>query len=170
MSGGPIAAVTGNPATIVAGSSTTLSASGGITYSWSNGATGSVITVTPSATAQYCVYVFDSAGCSDSACVIIYMELPCGEFYIPNAFSPNGDGENDDFRIYAGNVSCVKDFKLIIYNRWGEKVFETVNAAEGWNGMHRGKLSNSAVYSYYCTATLANGTVIEKKGNVSLVK
>ena len=66
------------------------------------------------------------------------------------------------------NPLCVIEFKLVIYNRWGEKIFETEDVMEGWDGYHRNSLSNSAVYAYYCNAELTNGKKIETKGNISL--
>ena len=156
------------------GSSANLSASGGINYSWSPAGGLSCTTCAnpvadPTSTTQYCVLVTDASGCSDSACVTVYVELPCGEFYLPNAFSPNNDNENDAFKAYI-EPSCVLEFKLVIYSRWGEKVFETTDVIKSWDGYLNGVVSNTAVYAYYCTAKLTNGKEIDKKGNVSLVK
>ncbi|TAL58572.1 MAG: gliding motility-associated C-terminal domain-containing protein, partial [Bacteroidetes bacterium] len=88
-------------------------------------------------------------------------------FYIPNAFSPNGDGENDIFYV-RGN--CIKELTFIIYNRWGEKVFKTTDPKQGWDGTHRGKTANTAVFAYYMNAVLASGEKISRKGNVSLIR
>ncbi len=173
VANGPTITVSGS-AIIQPGSSTTLNATGGISYSWSpaTGLNNSSIanpTASPSVTTTYCVFVFDAGGCYDSSCVVVTIDVPCGEFYLPNAFSPNEDGENDFFKAYV-NPACVTDFKLIIYNRWGEKVFETNEVNESWNGYFRGTASNSAVYAWYCRATLTNGLDIDRKGNVSLVR
>ncbi|TAL57928.1 MAG: gliding motility-associated C-terminal domain-containing protein, partial [Bacteroidetes bacterium] len=88
-------------------------------------------------------------------------------FYIPNAFSPNGDGENDIFYV-RGN--CIKELTFIIYNRWGEKVFETTDPKICWDGIYKGKPLNTAVFVYYMEATLTNGEKINRKGNISLIK
>ena len=175
-SNGPTAIASGSTS-IQSGNSATISASGGVTYSWSpaTGLSNSTIsnpTASPSATTIYCVYVFDANGCSDSSCVTITVlaePIDCGTFYLPNAFSPNDDNENEVFKAYVNPV-CVTEFKLVIYNRWGEKVFETEDVTKYWDGYFRGVVSNTAVYAYYCKATFTNGNKIDKKGNVSLVR
>ena len=164
----------GPDVTIQSGSATVLASSGGVTYSWSpttalNNPSVSNPVASPSVTTTYCVLVSNAGGCSDSACVTVYVELPCGEFYLPSAFSPNNDSENDVFKAYI-NPDCVKEFKLIIYNRWGENVFETEDVTHAWDGMFHGSMSNSAVYAWYCRAEFTNGNKIDRKGNVSLVR
>ncbi len=173
---GPTALANGSTS-IQIGNSATLTASGGATYSWTpttglNNSTIANPVASPSVTTKYCVYVFDVNGCYDSACVIITVTpepIVCGEFYIPNAFSPNGDFENDIFTAYI-NPICLLEYKLIIYNRWGENIFETTDINQGWDGKLRGELSNSAVYAFYCKAKLINGKEFFKEGNVSLVR
>jgi len=160
--------------TIFSGTSTSLSATGGGAYMWSpsgglNNSTSSTVVSSPAVTTIYCVTVTDANGCVDSACIKVTIDIKCGSFYIPNAFSPNGDNDNDIFKAYINPV-CVKEFKLIIYNRWGEKVFETEDVTHSWNGHLRDGISNSAVYAFYCRAVFIDGTEIKKEGNVSLVR
>jgi len=156
------------------GQSATLTASGGGTYSWNNGMTGISIVVNPTTTTQYCVWVTDVNGCSDSSCVTVFVEpIDCstaGELFIPNAFSPNDDGENDFLQIFYGNFSCIKEYKIIIYNRWGEKVFESTEPNDKWDGVFRGKKEETAVFAYYVKAVFIDKTEIERKGNISLIK
>jgi hypothetical protein len=64
----------------------------------------------------------------------------------------------------------VKEFVLVVYSRWGEKVFETDDVLQGWNGELRGAMSNTAVYAFYCKALFISGKEIVKKGNVSLLR
>ena len=159
--------------TITSGNSTTLTATGGGAYAWSNGDTVSSIIVSPAATTQYCVIVTDSSNCSDTACVMVFVEIDCakaGELYLPNAFSPNDDGENDFLQLYYGNIKCIKDVKLVVYNRWGEKLFETTDPAFKWEGLSTGQPMNTEVLVYYFEVTLLTGEQIIKKGNVSLIR
>ncbi|MBI4931866.1 MAG: gliding motility-associated C-terminal domain-containing protein [Bacteroidetes bacterium] len=160
----------GTNVTITAGSTTTLSASGGTIYSWSNGETTSSIIVSPPITSVYCVTVIDSNGCSDSSCDTVTVKtVDCTEeMYLPNAFSPNEDNENDI--LLPLGTKCVKTFSLIIYNRWGEKVFETIDVSKSWDGTFNGKKEISAVYTYYIEGAYSSGKVFLKKGNVSLVR
>ena len=157
----------GSDVSITMGNSATLNASGGGTYSWSNGATTSTITVSPTTTTSYCVLVTSSAGCTDSACVTVNVNSDCGELFVPNAFSPNADGENDVLKVYGG---CIKDLQFSIYDRWGEKVFETSDPNIGWDGKYRNEVMNTAVFVYRLEVTLLTGETISKKGNVSLIR
>ncbi|MFY9309532.1 MAG: gliding motility-associated C-terminal domain-containing protein [Bacteroidia bacterium] len=88
---------------------------------------------------------------------------------LPNAFSPNNDGHNDLF-ILQGWKKRITEFSIIIYNRWGEKVFESDDPERGWDGTYNGKLMDAGVFVYYINATLINGEKIIKKGNISLIR
>ena len=153
--------------TINTGGSTTLTAAGGGTYSWSNGATDSIIIVSPAATTVYCVTVTDANGCKNTACVTVVVDMQCGEVFIPKAFSPNNDGHNDVFYI-RGN--CFTAYRCRIYDRWGEKVFETYDQSKGWNGRFNEKELDPAVFVYSFQGTLLSGETISRKGNVSLMR
>jgi gliding motility-associated-like protein len=87
--------------------------------------------------------------------------------YIPNAFTPNGDGMNDTFGV-AG--AAMGDFSLKIYNRWGEKVFDTTNPNHRWNGVVNDETAPSGVYVYKVMAKGLEGGRLQKKGNVTLVR
>ncbi|MBI4930067.1 MAG: gliding motility-associated C-terminal domain-containing protein [Bacteroidetes bacterium] len=174
--GGPTANVSVN-VTITSGSSTTLTATGGGTYTWSNGANSSAITVNPAVTTIYCVTVTDANNCSDTACVTVTVmvePLNCGyaddQLFVPDAFSPNGDTKNDRMEVYYPNSGCIKEFMLIIYNRWGEKVFEADNITVLWDGTYKGKQMNTAVFVYYMKVTFITGNETVRKGNVSLIR
>ena len=170
----------GSNVTIAQGQTTALSAVGGGSYNWNNGDTSAVINVSPAATSMYCVVVTNSDGCVDSACVSVFVTvavepLDCsfsatGELFLPNAFSPNRDGENDVIGLLYGNYTCIKTFRLFIYSRWGEKVFETRDPAEGWTGEYNGKIEETGVFAYYLNVTLVNGNIKEAKGNISLLR
>lgn len=88
-------------------------------------------------------------------------------FFVPNAFSPNGDGNNDFLFVRGKNIV---ELNFAIYSRWGEKVFETINISEGWDGTFRGEKMESAVFAYYLTLTYADGKTEVKKGNISLIR
>lgn len=93
--------------------------------------------------------------------------LECDVLFIPNAFSPNNDGENDMECVFS---NCIETLSLVIYDRWGEKVFETTDPKVCWDGRYQGKLLNTAVFVYSMKATLITGEEIIKKGNVSLIR
>lgn len=168
-SGGPTATVSSS-VTITQGASTTLTAGGGGNYLWSNGETTAAITVSPTLTTTYCVVVSDTTTCIDSACVTVYVDVACGEFFIPTAFSPNNDGTNDFFRVKS---NCITEFYLAVYDRWGEIVFETTDPAIGWDGTYKnsGTEMDMAVFVWRVEATVLNSTTpISEKGNVTLMR
>jgi gliding motility-associated-like protein len=164
--------------TIFQGQSANLSATGGIAYVWDNSMTGAGIKVSPLNTTIYCVTVYDANKCYDTACVTVRVEQcsNAGYLYLPNAFSPNGDGENDNLEIYHGAKECVKLFYLVLYNRWGEKIYETNDPAFKWNGIYNSGLfkntnqGGTEVYVYYLNAETVDGIKVSKKGNISLVR
>ncbi|MBI3500228.1 MAG: gliding motility-associated C-terminal domain-containing protein [Bacteroidetes bacterium] len=166
----------GTDATIDMGQSTLLSASGGNSYSWipptnlscSNCANPNA---SPPSTTTYTVFVTDVNGCSSSDEVTVFVKEPdCTDnLFIPNAFSPNGDGENDILHMHY-NPYCVEKAQLRIFNRWGEKVFETTDITQGWDGTFGGERLNTSVFVYFFDATIINGSKISRKGNISLIR
>jgi len=114
-----------------------------------------------------------SNGCldSDNLKILVKKERPV---YIPNGFSPNGDGVNDVFFIQAGSfVRKVKNF--MIFDRWGETMFQFQdfdpnNPEFGWDGFHRGKLMNSGVYTWYAEIEFEDDLVEIYKGDVTLMR
>ncbi|MBV6460533.1 MAG: hypothetical protein HJHJAOHD_00648 [Flavobacteriales bacterium] len=85
---------------------------------------------------------------------------------LPTAFSPNADGQNDVFRVLG--TKYVQSIELRVYNRWGQEVFYTNQKETGWDGTFKGQPAPTGVYAYTLVATLPNGEVITKKGNVTL--
>lgn len=101
------------------------------------------------------------------------IETPCETtktFFIPNAFSPNGDGENDSLKVYYAEKNCIKKISLSIYDRWGEKLFETNDINFQWSGEYKGTILNFQVLTYCLQVDFANETQLRKKGNVSLIR
>jgi gliding motility-associated-like protein len=172
---GPMANVSASITTITTGQTSTLTATGGGTYLWSNGQTTSSIIVSPTVDTDYCVTVADANQCTDTACIRIFVEdnnTPCPtnkDLTVPNAFSPNNDGQNDEFCLEGWNV-CIKDFIVHIYDRWGEEVFESNDPDFCWDGVYKGKPMDAAVFVYYIEAELTTSEEVVRKGNVSLIR
>ncbi len=96
--------------------------------------------------------------------------LPNGiecNIFVPNAFSPNKDGWNDILYVRG---DCIKTMDLVIHDRWGNKVFESTNINYGWDGTYKNQAENTATFAYYLHASLQDGTVVDKKGNITLVR
>jgi gliding motility-associated-like protein len=122
----------------------------------------------PLESVTYVVVALDSNGCTaGSDTVKVTVSNQCIFLEIPTAFSPNGDGKNDSFRAISQGVTS---YEMKIFNRWGEMVFSTNVAGEGWDGMVANKPQPIGVYIYTLQATLNDGTIIDKKGNVTLIR
>ncbi|MBX2928170.1 MAG: gliding motility-associated C-terminal domain-containing protein [Saprospiraceae bacterium] len=127
----------------------------------------------PFITTTYSATLVDDRGCRITEQVTIYVANP-REVFIPNAFSPNNDGTNDRLMVFAGeDVDFVRSF--MVFNRWGEAVFEVYNfppndPAYGWDGNHRARLYNSAVFVYFAEVQFIDGSVKLFKGDATLMK
>lgn len=174
----PVATVTATPSGFILGGSSQLVAGTGNAYQWTP-ATGLSCTdcsnpiATPQQTTTYCVVVSDTTvGCSDTACVRIEVEIPCNsgglEKLMPNAFSPNSDGVNDNFCI-PPNV-CIQTFELKIFDRWGELIFETTTMTKCWDGTYKGEVLGKGLFVYYFDAVLSTGDEYHRQGNISLIR
>lgn len=146
----------------------------GYVYDLGNGySSQSYIKVSPAQNTTYQVVVKDSMDCADSSVVSILVEdcdtlSSCdSSLYIPSAFSPNNDGENDVFMVRG---DCITEMELLIYNRWGQLIFHSVNIDAGWNGRHNNILSDPAVYHYVAKIVFDNAERIVLKGNLALVR
>jgi gliding motility-associated-like protein len=159
--------------TITSGQSTQLSGSGGVNYFWAPGASLSCNNcqnpvASPSVTTTYTLTVTDSLGCTATDTVTVFVDIDCGVVGVPNAFSPNGDGQNDVLYVKGGE--CIKFLEFRVYNRWGEQVFYSSDATKGWDGVWRGEPCEAAVFTYVLRATLLDDSTVNKQGNISLVK
>lgn len=164
-----------NPEYVVPGGSSTLTAlPSGYSYAWSpqtglSNPYGQITQAIPEQTTLYTVNVTDGI-CTKSASVLVnVLEVVCDRtyVYIPNAFSPNGDLENDV--LYVRSAIATK-ILFRIFDRWGEMVFETTDQNIGWDGTFRGKLLKPDTYDYYLEATCVQGEQKIIKGNVTLIR
>lgn len=137
------------------------------TYWWSTGSTDSVIYRLNNG--WYGIRVSDSKQCSDSVSGEVYYDNCCTPA-IPNAFTPNNDGDNDLFRIlYKGDIT-LKEF--IIYNRYGQQVFSTRDITQGWDGTFQGQKVELGVYYWYIRMICGNNKdrEVSFKGDVTLLR
>ena len=147
---------------------------GSLTYTWTpdNGTLSCNDCINPQAnpteTTTYNVLVVDEFGCEASDEVIVAVRQE-NTLVIPNAFSPNNDLMNDVFHISGSNIT---EFIMTIFDRWGQKVYETkaTNLTEGWNGLYPdGKPAELGVYVYQLTVTFSDGKTQYAKGNITLL-
>lgn len=127
---------------------------------------------TPRVSTTYNVLFVDSNGCRNKQAIDIIVVCKDGNIFIPNTFSPNGDGSNDVFYPRGRGIDRIQ--VLRIFNRWGEVVFEKKNFAvndvgSGWDGTYKGKNAQAGVYIYQVELYCSNGELIKFAGNISLI-
>lgn len=112
------------------------------------------------------LWVINEFGCTDTDTLGIFI-IPDTRIFIPNAFTPDGDGIND---IFLPIVRDIIEYELLIYNRHGHLIFQTVNTDQGWNGTHNGKPVQDGVYVYKVIYRDWKNKKGEKYGHVSLLR
>jgi gliding motility-associated-like protein len=126
----------------------------------------------PRATTTYQVAFSDINGCRNTGSIEVVVICRDANFYIPNTFSPNGDGSNDRFYPRGKGLYLIR--ALRVFNRWGEVVFENRNfaandAMKGWDGIFKGRKAQPDVYVYQIEILCDNGELIKLSGNIALI-
>ena len=165
-----------DPSVVVPGTVVQLQATptSGVTYAWTPAGSVSDASIgNPTATVQQTTtfYVIVSDGIctrTDSVKVLVY-DLRCEEpdIFVPNTFTPNGDGVNDTLFVRGQQIERLE---FLVFDRWGEKVFETVDQTKGWDGRYSGKHVDPAVFVYHLMAWCVDGQRYFTKGNVTVVR
>jgi gliding motility-associated-like protein len=167
----------GEDISIYSGESATLSpvitggASGNGSYNWSPPNFLSCTncknpTASPTTNSQFVLIYSDALGCISTDSINILVLDP-GKVYFPSAFTPNGDGKNDIFRALGNGA---KQYRLKIFNRWGELVFETADFNEGWDGTYKGSAQPVSVFVYLATVTFQNNKTNSYNGSITLIR
>ncbi|MBL7774694.1 MAG: gliding motility-associated C-terminal domain-containing protein [Saprospiraceae bacterium] len=136
------------------------------TYAWSTGEVTPVITVLNTGT--YTVTMTNPCGSITATVQVPRLGCIC-DLRFPNAFTPDGDSENDRFKPVEACTNLT-GFQLFVYNRWGENVYAGTSQAEGWNGEHNGLQAPSDVYVWYATFTTPEGEKKTMQGDVTLLR
>jgi gliding motility-associated-like protein len=157
--------------TIYINNAVALNASGGTHFSWSPGTSLSCTecpnpVAAPRETTTYQVTISDNLGCMALDSVTVFVEKDL-RVLVPNIFSPNNDGQNDVLYVRGKGI---RSMKFLIYNRWGEKVFESNNPTIGWDGTFRGSQLQPAVFVYLLEAELESGERVKQKGDITLIR
>lgn len=157
------------------GDSVTLIIIGGLTYTWLPVKSLSCLNcaspiASPTVTTNYTVTVTDKNGCIVTATINVIVNRFCSneeDIFIPNVFSPNNDGKNDLLFIEGNGL---RDIYWAIYDRWGNRLFESYDQVHGWDGTYNGKTMDNGTYVYYLKATcVKTNSEVKLKGNVSIV-
>lgn len=135
-------------------------------YQWYNNAGASAITVT--APGKYWLQVTDGSNCKGKDTIEVFAQECLKGMFIPNAFTPNNDRYNDVFKpVVYGQL---EKFRLTVYSRWGEKVFETNNPGLGWNGTWKGQPMDTGSFVWVCAYKFTGKSEKSEKGHVTLVR
>src|SRR6185295_1307432 len=127
----------------------------------------------PKTNTTYTVGISDKYGCTNEGDLRVVVLCDKVNFFIPNTFSPNGDGQNEVFFPRGTGLFRIKS--MIIFDRWGEVVFEKKDfppndPASGWTGTFKGKKASADVYIYLMEIQCENSTIIPAKGNITLLR
>jgi gliding motility-associated-like protein len=117
-------------------------------------------------TYNVCLTAINAAGCSDDTCMAVSAIInPLLD--VPSAFTPGKFGVNGVVSVKGFGI---KEMHWNIYNRWGQKVFESTNPANGWDGYFKGKLQQMDVYTYTLDVIFSDGTKVRKAGDITLIR
>lgn len=159
----------GNDVTVEFGDAAQLLAVGNGVITWTNDITLSCTDcpdpiARTETTTTYFVQLVDTNGCVATDQVTVFVE---GTIYVPNTFTPDGDGINDAFRVLATEI---KEFRMIIFNRWGEEIYRTASLQNSWDGTYNGVRSPIDTYVWRVDLTEESGEKRTLYGHVNLIR
>jgi gliding motility-associated-like protein len=159
----PVPGATGYEVTLNGGASFQPPSSG------SNGTTHTISGLAMNTTITFQVRALGGQVCETSLLSVAVKgtTLSTKEIFVPNVFTPNGDGKNDVLLVYGNYVASMQ---LRIFNQWGQLVFYSDNISQGWDGRYKGQQQPIGVYAYSLKVVLNDNTVINKKGSINLVR
>ena len=144
---------------------------GTYTYQWTRETTLSCgncadpVSYTPQTT-TYTVTVTDISGCADTITFTLFV-VADKQLFIPNVFSPNGDGINDILQVHTFGDNF---FHLLIFDRIGEKVFESFNTEQGWDGKFNGQYVPPGVFTYHVVVNYLDGDAVQRNGTITVLR
>ncbi len=159
----------GDDVVVAYGGTTTLTATGVGAITWSpdlfvEEVSGALLTVRPGTSTLYTVLLTDTNGCTAMDQVLVIIE---GSLYVPNTFTPNSDGINDTFFAQGREIAA---FRLMVFNRWGECIFETEDLTGRWDGTYMGIASPIDTYVWKVDYTELSGAEHTILGHVNLLR
>jgi len=105
--------------------------------------------------------------CPDYISPRLFAQTLADGVYIPNTFTPNGNKKDDEFMVYS---NVLKSVHWMVFNQWGEKIFETSDLQGKWDGTYKGKPQPVGVYVYVVAGTMADGSKVTYKGTFNLIR
>jgi gliding motility-associated-like protein len=138
----------------------------GFSYRWNTGDVQNKIIVSPVERSVYTVTVTNSKGFTSIHDFVVDVDNSCSALFIPSAFTPNFDGQNDVFKAEGRGI---KDMHMVVYNKQGQTVFESNNIDQAWDGNYKGSML-ADIYLYQVTYKDAKGVSHIKRGQVTLIR
>ena len=132
-----------------------------------NDTTHTVTGLSAGQTLTVAVRALGSLYCETSDTAGAYIFIPSTAVFIPNTFTPNGDGRNDRFQVYGKGIISLD---LQIFSQWGEKVFASKDVTGGWDGTFKGEAQPVGVYVYMVNVVLRDGSKVSRKGTINLIR
>jgi gliding motility-associated-like protein len=134
-----------------------------------NGTTHTISGLAGNTTRTLVVRALGTAPCQTSSwsSPVSGTTLSSKEIFVPNTFTPNGDGRNDLLKVY-GNYMASMEFR--VFNQWGELIFFATDISKGWDGTHKGVAQPTGVYAYTLKVVLQDNSVKVKTGSVNLIR
>jgi gliding motility-associated-like protein len=167
----------GQNATIILGETAQLSGTvtGASTYLWTSSPVDNTLSsttilnpiATPVITTTYTLTATNAAGCNSTGNVVITVIPYC--IKVKNAFTPNGDGINDNWSVY-GQFDCLKNVTVTVFNRYGSKIFSSKSYRNDWNGTYNGKPVPDGTYYAVVDFLLISGKKITIKSDVTIIR
>lgn len=161
----PVQFSLGNDTTICTGETLLLSPGAFQQYLWQDNSAAPTYMATTSG--NYFVEVTNAAGCKGSD--TIQVTVQCVGIYFPSSFTPNADGLNDGFGP-VGDLATLRDYRLYVYNRWGQLVFASYNPYEKWNGGFKSMKQEMGSFVWISSYRIAGGSKISKKGTLTILR
>ena len=159
--------VFGSDKTVCFGEDAILEIEEGYYYNWSSGDVSNKIVVSPTENSTYSVVVTNAKGQKCSHDFIVNIDRSCSALFIPSAFSPNADGNNDFFKAEGNGI---QKMRMFVYDKLGNRVFETTNIDDSWDGTYKGRIVSDGMFFYHAEYTDAMGNYHIKKGQVTVIK
>lgn len=143
-----------------------LQVNGFSNYTWSTGAASPSVTIT--GPGVYSLVVTDKNNCVGSDSIVVRPKEGCIPIAIPNSFTPNNDGLNDIFRPMVN--TAVSEFRMQIFDRWGQLIFRSNSLLNGWDGTNKGSMLPMGAYTYFIEIKNAAGELSRHKGTILLLR
>jgi gliding motility-associated-like protein len=120
---------------------------------------------TPDSTMWYAFTATSLLGCTSTDSLLVVVDHPCPQVFVPSIFSPNNDGLNDMLCVMGG---CIQTLMFTIYDRWGTVVFSSTGQGQCWDGSYHGHHLNGGAFAYTLNAVLGDGTTVQRTGNITI--